>query len=843
MPFVRFFSPLCTSFILTILLAGCGSGSGSSDDDTQTHTVASVSTTGGSLSPASRSVEAGQTTVFSVIPDPGSKTMSVTGCNGSLQGSTYTTGPVDADCTIQARFNPAFTLSNQGINGPVNAVALATDGSGDIYVAGRFSNYSNQSVAAILRFNSDGSLDPNFSASDPWLLTLPHSSYVAEVFAIALATDGSGDVYVGGDGFLMRLNSDGTEDTGFDSSPLYNGIVYSIAPAGDGSGDIYVAGSFTSIDATLVPYLARLNADGTIDTAFDPGTGPNATVNAIAVSTDGSNDIFVAGHFTSYDSLSSIQLARVNGDGSLDTAFSSGTGFPGGIVYALEISTDGSNDLYVGGVFGTYNGVSRSCLVRVNDDGTLDSGFDPGLGADASVLTLAVARDGSGDLYVGGEFVNFNGASARRIIRLHNDGALDSRFATGEGFDNVVNAIAVDASDNLYAGGVFASYHSNASSKFIKLDHFGAVAQVFSDNTGTNGTVYAVATATDNSGDVYIGGNFTGYNGVTSHYLVRLNPDGSVDSGFGIGDGFDGAVFTIVLANDNSGDLYVGGSFNRYNNQYFGGIVRLNSDGSVDSLFSPGTGVYGGTVFSIAEANDGSNDLYAGGYFSSYDATSRKNLVRINRDGSIDPGLVTTGSGFDYPVRAITPANDLSGDLYVGGEFTSYNTTPSNHVIRLNSDGSIDSAFNIGTGFNYNVYSLLTTDDHPGDIYVGGGFDTYQGAATNPLVRMNSDGTLDGAFSSGAAHPITIYAIALATDGSGDLYASGSFSFIQRFDSSGTADSSFLPGDSFDVHSYLYGIAPAGDQSNEIFVGGSFSFYRNTTAGGIISLNRDASVD
>ena len=88
----------------------------------------------------------------------------------------------------------------------------------------------------------------------------------------------------------------------------------------------------------------------------------------------------------------------------------------------------------------------------------------------------------------------------------------------------------------------------------------------------------------DGSGDVYVGGIFTAYNGSISRRIVRINSDGSLDAGFAVGNGFDSSVDAMAL--DGSGDIYAGGAFTDYDGTSVTRIVRLNPDGSVDPGFS-----------------------------------------------------------------------------------------------------------------------------------------------------------------------------------------------------------------------------------------------------------------
>jgi hypothetical protein len=92
------------------------------------------------------------------------------------------------------------------------------------------------------------------------------------------------------------------------------------------------------------------------------------------------------------------------------------------------------------------------------------------------------------------------------------------------------------------------------------------------------------------------------------------------------------------------------------------------------------------TVLSIVPRGNGTGDLYVGGAFISYNGAVANNLVRLTARGTVDPTFVT-GAGFNGSVRSIAPAGDGTRNLYVGGEFTSYQSLTIGRIVRLNSHG------------------------------------------------------------------------------------------------------------------------------------------------------------
>jgi hypothetical protein len=354
-------------------------------------------------------------------------------------------------------------------------------------------------------------------------------------------------------------------------------------------------------------------------------------------------------------------------------------------VWSVALPTDGSGDVYVGGDFSAYDGAQAIGIVRLNDDGTIDPAFATGLGFNGSVRSVVPAGAPGGNIYVGGDFTTYNGIQAIRLVRLNANGSFDPAFATATGFNSTVHVIAHagDGSGDVYVGGDFSAYNGITANRLMRLNADGTVDPAFATGTGFNNTVFTVMPATDGSGDLYVGGAFTTYNGVSANNLVRLNSNGTVDPVFDTGTGFNNTVFTLASAGSES--LYVGGAFNNYNGSQVNGLVRVNSNGVRDLFLATGTG-FNNTVFGLVPADDGSEDLYAGGAFTNYNGTQANNLVRLNSNGTVDLSFAT-GTGFSNSVLRVVPVGSGSGDLYVGGEFIQYQFTPIGRFVRLTSTG------------------------------------------------------------------------------------------------------------------------------------------------------------
>jgi len=260
------------------------------------------------------------------------------------------------------------------------------------------------------------------------------------------------------------------------------------------------------------------------------------TVYCIVVQPDG--DIVAGGSFSASGSVPVLNIERVHADGTLDASF---TNKPSAQVNALALQPDGK--IILGGLFGLIGNQSHSRIGRLNADGTLDTNFNAAV--DNVVSTVALQNDGK--ILIGGSFTNVNGVPIQNLARLNSDGSLDSTFLAF--FNNPVTSVAVQPDGKILAGGSW----------------FTVVDGEFWDN-----------------------------------YVVRLNPDGSLDTTF---NAFPNSILnSIVLQSDDK--VLLGGSFNALNGQTnshlnFG---RVKSDGTTDFTFIGGAS---STVDSLAIQFDG----------------------------------------------------------------------------------------------------------------------------------------------------------------------------------------------------------------------------------------------
>ena len=329
-------------------------------------------------------------------------------------------------------------------------------------------------------------------------------------------------------------------------------------------GRLVAGGLFTGYNNLLRRYVARLNLDGAIDPTFNPGLGPNAALVGLALQPDGK--VLIGGFFSSVGGVPRSHIARLNSDGSLDTTFNPGIGTSNNVA-PIALQADGR--IVIGGDFTNFSGVASGRLARLNLDGSIDTTFKLGTGADNQVNAVLVQPDGK--ILVGGAFGKFNGVSRVSIARLNNDGTLDGTFDPGSGALFWVNTIARQADGRIIIGGPFTSYSGVARSGIARLMPNGSLDTTFNPGTGANNWVNSIALQTD--GKIVIGGIFTNYNGTLVSHLTRLNADGSRDNSFNIGSGLNETVQCIVMPQD--GTIVAGGLFTSVNGVACGRVARF----------------------------------------------------------------------------------------------------------------------------------------------------------------------------------------------------------------------------------------------------------------------------
>ncbi|MGN6553360.1 MAG: Calx-beta domain-containing protein, partial [Verrucomicrobiota bacterium] len=321
--------------------------------------------------------------------------------------------------------------------------------------------------------------------------------------------------------------------------------------------------------------------NGLVQTNFTVVTNNGVLETNMTTTVLSADKAVIVGDFFSYDQVSRNRIAGVNVNGSLDTSFNPGSG-ANAFISAIDQTPNGQ--LIIGGAFTSYNGTLRNRIARLNSNGTLDSAFTPGFGANGTVRAVAAQADGK--IVIGGDFTSYGGTPRNYLARLNANGTLDTTFDPGTGLNGPVFSIGLE------------------STTTISLDR-SALGDDQEDRQDINlGTTNAGVLTVDY--DMYYVPDLLRvyYNGVKLYdtdyiadagHLVIPFPGGTsvITIVINEGGGNFGTVWDYVAQAQVSGasQVYVGGDFSAV-----GGVpgqdhfTRILNDGSVDQTFNPGAG-------------------------------------------------------------------------------------------------------------------------------------------------------------------------------------------------------------------------------------------------------------
>ncbi len=708
-----------------------------------------------------------------------------------------------------------------GFDSYVNVIK--TQSNGKYICVGGFTSYQGTSLSSrrICRLNTDFTLDTTFTPPD------------FPVYVECMEIDSNDKIYVGsnnvisGKGRLVRLNANGTIDTAYMPGIGFDRPVTAIKLQPDGK--LIVAGLFTTFNSTPRKGIVRLTTGGIFDTTFNGVTTGFATVQdyprSIAVQSTGR--IIVGGDFYSYNGTPCRNTIIINANGS---AFS-GPAFldnsPSGPYGAnvLKVLVDSLDRIYVCGKFTRIaNSSTVQRIIRLTSLGIEDTGFNvsaSGLTNGTTSLTLGgfdMIINSNDDLVVVGNFTNAANQPFTNIAVYSDTGAIspDSEFGTGtftatgapviyslvqvgtkyivggtfnsysttdvapvssqfvipipdattidfgSGYENLVSNIYNDGT-NLFLGGGFQTYKGLSASRISKISATGSTDTSFVTGSGFNSTVYKY-----HSSGITVG-TFTSYNGTSATRIVKLTATGSIDPTFVTGSGLGGHGTDIVTSGSG---FVIGGIFNLYNTTFdVNCIVKLTATGSIDPTFVTGTGFIDTTVESLLED---SGNIYAGLSLplGTYDGNIVTGIVKLSATGSIDTSFkYSEGSGFTNKVRCITKYNSgflLSGQNLNSGSLPNGNGF--NGMLLLTSTGSIDTSFIGPTVSSQNFWKSVITNDNK--ILTGGDFTTYKGTTVNRIVKLDATGTIDTSFVMGSGFDGPVRDISKSGD---DFFVVGDF--------------------------------------------------------------------
>lgn len=678
-------------------------------------------------------------------------------------------------------------------NASVNAVEVQADGK--LLVSGNFTTIGGGSSVQLQRLTNEGVPDPDFFFND------------SQFTVNAIFEQEDGKILIAGEYFdfmgptvgrVDRLLPSGGFDNTFSSNTDTNVEILAVAAQADGK--VLIGGEFTEFEGTARDRIARLDADGNLDATFNPGADDDVT--GILPLADGR--ILVWGDFATIAGAARDFVAILNEDGTIDTSFDP-PAFTGNRVLDCEVQPDGK--ILVGGDFTDIGGAARTGIARLNTDGSVDLGYDPG--SDGGVLSIELQPDGAA--IFGGNFSTTGGGTANNFARVDVDGNLDMDFAP-VGTSSFVREVAIQPDGKIVVSGDFVSAEGVTRIYLARYNSDGSVEEEL--NPMSNNVSQVTALAIQPDGKTVITGAMNEVDGEVVNGIVRLNQNGSVDTDFAANASVGVPVNAIAIQED--GKIVLGGEFFGIGFEDQNDLGRLNGDGTVDVDFDPLIEsdtmiVSNPEIEALAIQPDGK--IIVGGHFHFVDSVRRNNIARLNADSSLDASFDPNA---DDEIRTVMVLEN--GQILIGGAFDNVGGSPQANLARLNSDGTLDTTFT--PDIDGSIFTLAMHND--GRIYAGGFFDVVDGMEQEFICRLHMDGSFDMTYT-----PIieSLEIGAMAAQANGDLVMVGRFDMINgltrdkiaRVNKNGLADLDFASSANINVN--YTALTPCG----KIMIGGQFT--------------------
>lgn len=731
-------------------------------------------------------------------------------------------------------FDPATMAFDNSIT---NAVP---DGAGGWYVGGAFSKVGTVPRDRLAHINADGTLDLTFNpvlpASSGPIYDLAFDAARARLYFSGVFTENFPRYGTTVD----PVTGDVTWPTSLYDRGFFSGAVKSVIS--DGAGGWYAAGSFTAFQGVVTGAVIHINADGTLDTNFQPDVfeGNLGYVSVEALYLDGSS-LWVGGTFGSVkgaahsnlvvlDATTGALVAAPEPDGPVTALTKAGgkiiagggfngvgaTAYGNGAIFAangavsapgLQIEgsvdaavSDGAGGWYIAGSFSKINGVARANLARINADGSLHA-WQAAAAPSSSPSSIAF---GGGRVFIGGLFTSVGGSTRNRVAAFNaSTGALDSWYPTG-GANGNVETISYSGGV-LYVSGSFSSIGGQSRTRIAAIDGSTGAVTSWYPTGGMSGTADAMAVG---SGVIYLGGTFSTVGGQSRSNLAAVDlTTAAVTSWYPTG-GAGGFVDAIAV---DGSTVYVGGGFSTVGGQSRSRIAALDATTGTPSSWAP-VGATDGSVEDIAVSG---GKIIAIGLFKTIGGQSRRYLA------ALDAGTGAALSWASDAINGLSPevvAIGTGGEVFVGGNFSSVGGTLRENIMAFSAPGTLSSWYPTD-GVDGQVWALATSGN---TIYAGGVFIEAGGQSRSNLAGF--DATTAAVTSWYPSNGANAWVYDLAVAGS-TVYAVGVFTTVggqsraraAALDATTGVPSSWNPGANSTVSSVAVG--PTGT----VYLGGVFT--------------------
>ncbi len=718
---------------------------------------------------------------------------------------------LNATVVINRRLANGNIDSSYGTNGfsvpvNINQPVGAIQNDGKIVIAGSTINTNSDFILA--RYNTNGTLDASFGIGGVSITDAGSTSDVPN----AVAIEGNGKIIAGGQSYvggisqfaLIQYNSNGVPDPFFGT----NGVVItnfgnscninSIAIQTDNK--IIAAGNYFNGSANDFA-IARYKTNGSLDLSFNTtglvtsnfGYSDNAT--AVAIQSNGK--IVVGGYFTDASSNNHFEVARYNANGSTDLSFNNSGlltttfGYPEEYLTAIGIQKNGK--IVAGGYTNDNNGVQDYALVRINNNGLIDSSF----GINSQVKTSITSTDvlnflvlpNDGNIIAGGN--SYTGSTYEfTLVQYENDGSLSTAFGSdgkllGYYPDKDLSYLDVliqkdgklltdaQTNDGTNFGNLLYRFNSNGTKDLTYGQKGSAVTSgVYSVMQSDNKVVEAGFQNSMNGGEIV---------------MTRYKTNGSIDSTYGtngstISDFFGGNEYEgpAVIQKDDK-VIVVGYIYNNVGSDLL--IARYNTDGTPDESFGNGGAVVSDIqpydfAQSVAIGPDGK--LVVGGYGFNASFQIVMTVSRYNINGSPDStfgqnGSFTIAAGVQAFTGSVAIQNN--GKILLDEQVSYDYSTYTNYLSRYKLNGTLDSSFGQnGTIITTPGSTIILENDQK--IIANGYVINQQNNRDVSLSRYNTNGTPDLSFGKGGT---TITSFTPGDDVVGSMAISGSQLFAAGY--------------------------------------------------------------
>ncbi len=521
------------------------------------------------------------------------------------------------------------------------------------------------------------------------------------------------------------------------------GTVQAIAVQPDGK--VVIGGEFTHVNGVRRNNIARLNADGTLDAAWNPDADSHVT--ALAATAD---TVYAVGFFGRIGGEVRRFLAALDDTTGAATAWN-----PNPDTVATAVVPVGGI-VYVGGGFSTIGGATRRQIAALDAVTGAATAWNPNatlLSSNTAVIALAVSGN---TVYAGGSFSVIGGAARSKLAAL--DAVTGNATAwnpnpTGAG-DVRIREIAV-AAGTVYVTGEFTAIGGQARTNLAALD--AATGNATAWNPGVTPSNASFSALDASAGAVYLGGNFTSAGGATRSFLAALDPTTGAATAWNPSPDADVRAFAVA-----NGTVHVGGTFRAIAGEAALLFARLTADTGVHVAgFRPAAGTTG-TVSVLAEQSDGKIAAAGNFLWAGKAGVARRFLLRLNVDGTLDLGWNPA------PERAVRALATSGTTVYAAGNFLTIGGAARNRIAAL--DGATGNA----TAWNPDADQPVTALAIDGaTVYAGGGFTTIAGVARANLAALDAVTGAATAWAPALNGGVDAAALAGAT-----LYVAGGFTVV-----------------------------------------------------------------